>query len=305
MNTHVATSAATVSLGSTPSKREQPTPSRQERAVEMAATVDAACERLAEQLAAGHSEEYRSVLAFFARFHRYSAKNCLLIRSQRPDATQVAGLKTWNRTGYTVRKGERAVWVWAPVTKKIDEAGTNEQREVVVTFRPAPVFDAAQLKEIEDKPLPSFFRPLPDDAEPLYQHVRERIEAERIIVAEHPLPQGVQGVSLGGTILLRPGLDSRNMLFVLLHEYAHEVAHRGETQRAKPRETREFEAESVAFVVAAALGLEIPTSADYVLSHGATAEVLRASLGTIQSLARRVLSTVGEMGATSDVAMAA
>ncbi len=296
MNTHVATTTApAIHMTPVSSTQEAPAPTRQERAAGMAATVDAAFDRLASQLAAGHSQEYLNVLAFFARFHRYSANNCLLIRSQRPNATRVAGMKTWNRAGYTVRKGERAIWVWAPVTKKIDEAGTTEPREVVVAFRPAPAFDAAQLKEIEDKPLPSFFKPLPDDVE----------EGERILVAEHRLPPGVQGASLGGTILLRPGLDSRNRLFTLLHEYAHEVAHRGQAQREKPREVREFEAESVAFVVAAALRLEIPTSSDYLLSHGATAEVLRASLGTIQSLTRRVLATVRKIEPTSDTAFAA
>ncbi len=269
-------------------------PTRKERAAQLAATVDLACERLAQQLADGHSREYLEVLKFFSMFHRYSATNCLLIRSQRPHASRVAGLKRWNALGYTVRKGERGIWIWAPVTKKIDEVEASEPREVVVGFRPAPVFDAGQLNEIGDKPLPTLFASLPDDAAPLYHQVRQRIEAERIVVAEHPLPPGVQGVSLGGSILLRPGLDSRNRLFTLLHEYAHEVAHRGEAQRAKLRETREFEAESTAFVVAAALGLEIPTSADYLLSHGATAESLRASLGAVQGLARRVLAVVDD-----------
>ncbi len=281
------------------------TPTRQERAAQMATMVNAACDRLTEQLTAGHSQEYLSALAFFARFHRYSANNCILIRTQRPEATRVDGLKRWNGLGYTVRKGERAIWLWAPVTKQIDGAGTSEQREIVVAFRPAPVFDAGQLNEIEDKPLPSLFQPLPDDAEDLFQRVRARIEGERIVVAEHRLPSGVQGVSLGGTILLRPRLDSRNRLFTLLHEYCHEVAHRGQAQRAKLRETREFEAESTAFVVAAALGLEIPTSADYLLSHGATAEVLRSSLGTVQALARRVLAIVGEAGLDPEVVIAA
>ncbi len=305
MNTYPTTTVSTTTTVPAPSVPAPSTPTRQERAVRLAATVDAACERLAEQLAAGHSQEYRNVLAFFARFHRYSANNCLLIRSQRPDATQVAGLTRWNVLGYTIRKGERAIWVWAPVTKKSDEDGTGAAREIVVAFRPAPVFDAAQLNEIGDKPLPSLFAPLPDDVEALYQRVRQQIESERIVVNERPLPPGVQGVSLGGTILLRPGLDSRNRLFTLLHEYAHEVAHRGEAQRAKTREVREFEAESVAFVVAAALGLEIPTSSDYLLSHGATADVVRSSLGVIQSLARRVLTVVGEEEPTREAALAA
>ncbi len=275
-----------------PSVPAPPTPTRQERAAQMAATVDAACERLAEQLAAGHTKDYLAFLAFHARFHKYSPANALLILSQRPAATRVAGISTWNKLGYRVRAGEKAIWIWAPVLRKGVDAATGEEGERLVGFRPAPVFDAAQLANLEEKPLPSLFTPLPDDAEDLYHRVRARIEAERIVVEERPLPMGVQGVSLGGTIFVRRGLDSRNRLAVLLHELAHELAHRGEAQRTKPLALRELEAESTAYVVGAALGREIPHSADYVLGYGVDAAALRASLGTIQALARRVLAVV-------------
>ncbi len=268
------------------------TPTRQERAAQMAATVDAACERLAQQLAAGHSRDYLEFLAFHARFHRYSPANALLILSQCPDATRVAGLSTWNKLGYRVRAGEKAIWIWAPILRKGADAESGEEQKTLAGFRPAPVFDAAQLANLEERPLPSLFTPLPDDVEPLYGRVRARIEAERIVVQERPLPMGVQGVSLGGTIFVRTGLDSRNRLAVLLHELAHELAHRGEAQRAKAVALRELEAESTAYVVGAALGLEVPHSADYLLGYGLDAAALRASLGTIQALARRVLAVV-------------
>lgn len=72
----------------------------------------------------------------------------------------------------------------------------------------------------------------------------------------------------------------------------HELAHRGEAQRAKPVALRELEAESTAYVVAAVLGLEIPHSPDYLLGYGLDAAALRASLGTIQTLARQVPAVV-------------
>ncbi|MDP9358889.1 MAG: ArdC-like ssDNA-binding domain-containing protein [Chloroflexota bacterium] len=76
-----------------------PRPTRKERAAQLVATVDAACERLAEQLAAGHTEAYLQFLAFHAKFHRYSPANALLIQSQCPEASRVAGLSTWNKLG--------------------------------------------------------------------------------------------------------------------------------------------------------------------------------------------------------------
>ncbi len=292
MNTYPTTTDPVTTATPAPSVPAPSTLTRQERAAQMAATVDAACERLAEQLAAGHTQEYLAFLAFHARFHKYSPANALLILSQRPDATRVAGLSTWNRLGYRVRAGERATWIWAPILRKGADTETGEEGETLVGFRPAPVFDAAQLANLDEKPLPNLFTPLPDDVEDLYQRVRARVEAERILVEERPLPMGVQGVSLGGTIFIRRGLDSRNRLAVLLHELAHELAHRSEGQRTKPVALRELEAESTAYVVGAALGLEIPHSGDYLLGYGLDAAALRASLGTIQALARRVLAVV-------------
>jgi len=267
-------------------------PSRDERADALAAVVDAAVERLAGQLADGHTAEFREVLAFFARFRTYSPLNCLAVRAQCPHATRVAGVKTWNSLGYTVKKGEKAIWITAPTIKKEADATTGQEAEVVVGFRLVPVFDASQLAGIAERPLPAPDRPLPDDAEDLYQAVVARIVATGITVEERHLPAGVEGVSRGGSILVRPGLDSRSRLFVLLHELAHELAHQGPDQREKPRQQRELEAESTAFVAAAALGLESPGSRDYLLSHLATPAELRASLGTIQRLARRVLAVV-------------
>ncbi len=304
MNTYPTTVSTTTTVP-TPSVPAPSTPTRQERAAQMTATVEAACERLAEQLAAGHTEAYLQFLAFHAKFHKYSPANALLILSQRLEATRVAGLSTWNRLGYRVRAGEKAIWIWAPILRKGVDTATGEEGETLVGFRPAPVFDVSQLANLDERPLPSLFTPLPDDVEELYQRVRARIEAERIVVEERPLPMGVQGVSLGGTIFVRTGLDSRNRLAVLLHELAHELAHRGEAQRAKQVALRELEAEGAAYVVGAALGLDIPHSSDYLLAYGLDAAALRAALGTIQALSRRLLVIVGESEPVASHALAA
>ncbi len=305
MSTQIISVVPTSITAPAPSAPAPSTPTRQERAAQMAATVDAACERLAEQLAPGHTEAFLAFLAFHAKFHKYSAANTLLILSQRPDATRVAGLSTWNGLGYRVRAGEKALWIWAPVLRKGVDAATGEEKERLVAFKPAPVFDASQLANLDEKPLPSLFTPLPDDVEELYQRVRGRIEGERIVVDERPLPMGVQGVSLGGAIFIRRGLDSRHRLAVLLHEAAHELAHRGEAQRAKPVALRELEAESTAYVVGAVLGLDIPHSSDYLLAYGLDAAALRAALGTIQTLSRRLLDIVGESEPVASHALAA
>src|SRR5690348_12201914 len=54
-----------------------------------------------------NGEQWRAMLAAAARFHHYSFGNVLLILRQNPEATRVAGYRTWQGLGRQVRKGER------------------------------------------------------------------------------------------------------------------------------------------------------------------------------------------------------
>ncbi len=56
-----------------------------------------------------------------ARFHHYSFRNTVAIWMQRPDATQVAGYRTWQSLGRQVRKGEHGIQILAPVTRRKNE----------------------------------------------------------------------------------------------------------------------------------------------------------------------------------------
>jgi hypothetical protein len=89
---------------------------------------------------------------------RYSPGNQLLVASQSQGrATFVAGFKQWLELGYCVRKGERAIWILAPVTvKERDPVSGDETAETVVLFRSVPVFfqnQVAPLPEREPVPL--------------------------------------------------------------------------------------------------------------------------------------------------------
>jgi hypothetical protein len=141
-------------------------------------------------------------------------------------------------------------------------------------------------------PLSPLVRPLPDDAEATYRLAAARIEASGIAVVQRPLPAGIFGVSTGGTIVVREGLDSRTRIVTLLHELGHELSHRGEAQQAKPLAVRELEAEVTAYVVAAALGLESVGSHDYPLTYRIGPTEPKAALTTISGLVKRVLAVV-------------
>ena len=88
-----------------------------------------AIEELSHALEAGHSEKLREYLAATARFHRYSLHNIMLIASQRPDATHVAGFQTWKRLGRYVKKGAKGILILAPVVLRKESIPENQERE--------------------------------------------------------------------------------------------------------------------------------------------------------------------------------
>src|SRR2546422_10641633 len=103
-----------------------------------------AIEQLSQALERGHSERLREYLAAMARFHRYSLHNIMLIASQRPNATHVAGFQTWKQLGRYVKKGAEGILILAPVLLR-KETDTSDQREdterAAIRFRPVYVFD--------------------------------------------------------------------------------------------------------------------------------------------------------------------
>jgi len=86
-------------------------------------------------------------LKWAARFYTYSPSNVLLIRVQRPDATQVAGYHRWLELGRTVRKGEKGILILAPVFRRKDDDEEDQNRQPV-TFRATHIFDVGQTNPL-------------------------------------------------------------------------------------------------------------------------------------------------------------
>ena len=51
------------------------------------------------------SEKYKEYIQTMSKFPHYSINNCILIASQKPDATYVCGFKKWQEFGRAVNKG--------------------------------------------------------------------------------------------------------------------------------------------------------------------------------------------------------
>lgn len=243
-------------------------------------------ENLKAEMEAGHSERYLNYLDFISDFHRYSPYNQMLIFAQNPDATLVAGYRAWQKKGYQVRRGERGIKILAPIfikDKTTDEEDVGVSRRLV-GFKVVHVFDASQLTE----PVETFLQELPDDAHEQYDLVHEAVMIDGIAIGEGTLKHGVQGVSRGGAITLREGLDSRTRTHVLIHEWAHELLHWGQEEEEKdqswrsiPKPVRECQVESVSYIVSKHLGIPNPNSRDYILHYTGDTSALVDNLDVI------------------------
>ncbi|HXN74415.1 MAG TPA: ArdC family protein [Candidatus Acidoferrales bacterium] len=252
-----------------------------------------ATEQLIKALNEGRSETLTQYLAAIGRFHCYSLRNVMLIASQKPTATHVAGFHTWHKLGRFVKKGEKGILILAPIIRaKHENAAPTETDEssTAVSFRAAYVFDVSQTDGQELPTIGSVNGNPREYRERLAEFVAEQSIA--LDYSDEIAP--ARGTSAGGKITLLPGQSPAEEFATLTHELAHEMMHRDERRNITSKRTRETEAEAVAFVVCHAIGLETGSaSQDYIQLYDGDAKLLAASLECIQKTATQILNAIG------------
>jgi antirestriction protein ArdC len=249
--------------------------------------------QLNDALSQGRSETLEKYLTVMSRFHRYSFGNLLLILSQFEAASFVAGFHKWKELGRHVKKGEKAIGIFAPCRYKRkveDDNGDERETQDVRGFRVVHVFDISQT---EGEDLPEFAQIQGDAGENLarLEHV---VRDVGIDLRYERIPGSVKGVSSGGTITLEQELSRPEKFAVLIHEHAHELLHQQTGRKHECSKTvRETEAEAVAFVVCHAFGLDSKTrSSDYIQLYRGSTETLAESLDLIQKTAAGIIEAI-------------
>ena len=213
------------------------------------------------------SEEWERYLECQSRFYHYSVNNAMLILTQRHGATRIAGFNAWKKLGRFVRKGEKAIWIVAPMTYKVKDderkTTTDEQQKVIRGFKWVPVFD---ISSTDGEELPTICHKLTgDDSDGLFDRLTAVATSIGYHVEDATLDGGVNGDCTYDLHRIR--VETTNTpaqrVKTLAHELAHALLHEG----SQDRRLAELEAESTAFIVCQALGID---SSDYSFGYVTT-----------------------------------
>lgn len=251
---------------------------------------------LMKQLENGFTElvvgdNFANYLKTMAKFHHYSFNNIMLIVMQYPEASQVAGYKKWQEMGRNVRKGEKGIRILAPCPhKKTVTNDDGEETEIRwTTYRPVSVFDIAQT---DGKELPEICRKLTGEVSD-YEALMEGLKkVAQVAVSFENITNGANGYySKDMGIVLNEGMEQAQTVKTFIHEIAHSILHK---DSYKCREQKEVEAESVAYVVCQALGID---SGDYTFGYLAgwasgDTKFLKQSLNDIQKCADKIITAL-------------
>lgn len=240
-------------------------------------------------------ENFLRYLHVQSQMYHYSVNNLILIALQKPDATMVAGFQKWKSLGRHVKAGEKGIRILAPYTysvKEKDEATGEEKDTKRVGFSTTTVFD---LSQTDGKPIPQICHELKGTVDE-YKTILEAItEVADVPVMYENITDGSLGYfsRTSKKIVIKTGMSEKQTVKTLCHEVAHSVLHVGDGA-VKPREVKEVEAESVAYVVCDHFGIECGDySFEYLGSWGSRdMKELQASFNVIHDVASKLIDNI-------------
>lgn len=305
-------------------RKEYPPEERAAYNAQKQAEIEATIKRIDEGVkAVFQSDKYKEYLKFASKFTDYSARNTLLINLQRPDATLVAAYGKWKQLGRQVERGQTGIEILAPVAYKtnqvleterpaVDEFGNQlynpdgtEKMETVekpmtgLAFKKVYVFDVSQTS---GKELPDPVTELTGDIDSARKEAvfAALKKVTGIDIEFKDIKGGAKGYysATNNEIVIKSGMSDAQTLKTAFHEAAHNLLHdpaKDIVTNKSPRNEKEVQAESVAFMVAERFGIDTSEySFPYIASwsDGKQLEQLKSALQEIQEAAKKISSEI-------------
>ena len=268
------------------------------------------------------SEKYKTYLNTMSKFHNYSFNNTMLIAMQKPDATLVAGFKAWQKNfDRHVKKGEKGIRILAPAPYKIKEEQekldpvtgeiildkngmpiTEEVEIKIPAFRVIPVFDVSQT---DGKELPDIgVNELSGSVEDYEDFMQALTEVSPVPITYEDIDGDAKGYfhTTDHRIAIQEGMSQSQTVKTAIHEVAHAKLHDWEQNQDidkvldKDRNTKEVEAESVAYTVCQHFDIDTSDySFGYIVagwSSDRDMKELKSSLDTIRKTASELITGI-------------
>jgi antirestriction protein ArdC len=196
-------------------------------------------------------ESYKAALKLRKKMSQYSFSNVYLIWLQCPFASYVAGYQQWKALGRQVRKGETSIAITAPIMKK--RVGEEKQYDLL-GYKTASVFDISQTEgDTLELPVPKMLEGSSDEIHAAIRCIESYCKSQNITLSYEPLERAKGMYSkTKHSIVIRNDLPPLQTLKTFVHELAHALMHKETNDRVRG----ELEAESCAFLVCDALGLD-------------------------------------------------
>ena len=232
-------------------------------------------------------DNYLNYLDGLVDFSHYSSRNARLLKSQLGTATMVASFKEWRNRGGRVKKGEKALYVQAPKTvtltdKKgqalLDDQGQEKTRTY---FKAIPVFDVSQVEAQEGKTLdlPQSKTIVPDVIDKTYfqniyrslRDISEKQNGVPIRFWKYVEDEGLYHEK-HNYIAIQKDMSYEQTLTTLIQKVAESELHNSKKlEELNPhfkdgfmtKPDRDFQIESVTYVLCRHLGLPTKHSFDY------------------------------------------
>lgn len=226
------------------------------------------------------SGSYFELMKFIARFRFYSPFNAMLIHVQMPGATYVAPPHRWSRDyGRDIKVGARPIVIlqpMGPVLFVFDVSDTIPRvdaphlpLEVVNPFEVRKGYVRDELRQTVENAKRDGINITEQEAGS--QHAGQISVAKpsrhlSVLIKQKPQPEHVQ-VPLRYELLLNSKLSAEAKYATLVHELGHlYCGHQGTPnekwwpdRRGLSHQVREFEAESVCYLVCTRLGIDNPS----------------------------------------------
>jgi antirestriction protein ArdC len=261
------------------------------------------------------SEKYKEYLKFQSMFHNYSTNNIMLIFSQKPTATAVAGYKTWQKLGRQVQKGEKGIKILAPCiikkTKEIEKIDPKTLKPIIDSETGKPIktletFEFSRFKKIsvfdisqtEGKEVPSLITEIQTNSKNSDMIIKAIKKISEVPITFETIKNGAKGYFLpkGNRICISEGMSKDQTVKTMIHEYTHSILH-GEGDTNVDKATKELQAESTAFIVSNRYGIDTSEySFGYLASWSGGKDVknLKQSFDIIQKTSHEIIEKLDE-----------